>query len=148
MLIDCHVHVSALRPGHGTMSPRVLNSFPFRLMQRLLNVRHQEGKDAEVEDQLLTLLFNLLDDAVELDAAVILAFDAVHTPDGVFDTANTHLYVTNDFVIDLAKRHKKILFGASVHPYRKDAVPELERCIANGAALIKWLPITQGMDPA
>ncbi|HEY7114938.1 MAG TPA: amidohydrolase family protein, partial [Tepidisphaeraceae bacterium] len=79
---------------------------------------------------------------------VILAFDAVHTKEGRLDAANTHLYVKNDFVIELAKRHPKVLFGASVHPYRTDAVAELERCIAAGAVLLKWLPITQDIDPA
>ena len=39
-------------------------------------------------------------------------------------------------------------FGASIHPYRRDAVAELERCVKAGAVLCKWLPITQGFDPA
>src|SRR6185312_14728454 len=60
----------------------------------------------------------------------------------------THLYVSNDYVIELAKRHRKVLFGASVHPYRKDAVAEIERCVADGAVLLKWLPIVQDFDPS
>jgi len=39
-------------------------------------------------------------------------------------------------------------FGASINPLRKDAIPELERCIAAGAVLLKWLPIVQGFNPA
>lgn len=84
----------------------------------------------------------------QLDAAVVLAFDAVHDRDGNLDAANTHLYVTNDYVIELARRHPRMLFGASVHPYRKDAVAEIERCVRAGATLLKWLPITQGFNPA
>jgi len=57
------------------------------------------------------------------------------------------LYVKNDYVIELAKQHPKVLFAASVHPYRKDAVAELERCIKAGAVLLKWLPIVQDIDP-
>jgi predicted TIM-barrel fold metal-dependent hydrolase len=41
-----------------------------------------------------------------------------------------------------------MLFGASVHPYRKDALGELERCVAAGAVLLKWLPIVQNFNPA
>jgi predicted TIM-barrel fold metal-dependent hydrolase len=41
-----------------------------------------------------------------------------------------------------------MLFGASVHPYRKDAVAELQRCAAKGAVLLKWLPIVQNFNPA
>src|SRR5690606_31532965 len=72
----------------------------------------------------------------------------VYRPDGTRDDANTHLYVTNDYVIELAARHRQILFGASVNPYRPDAIDELERCVKAGAVLMKWLPITQGMNPA
>ena len=41
-----------------------------------------------------------------------------------------------------------MLFGASVHPYRPDALDELDRCIRGGAVLMKWLPVSQGMDPS
>lgn len=79
---------------------------------------------------------------------MVLAFDAVHDADGRLDQANTHLYVTNDYVMDLAQNHPKVLFGASVHPYRKDALAEIERCVRGGAVLLKWLPITQNFDPS
>ncbi len=36
----------------------------------------------------------------------------------------------------------------SVHPYRLDAIEELERCHAAGARLIKWLPNAMGIDPS
>ncbi len=42
----------------------------------------------------------------------------------------------------------KMLFGASVHPYRTDALDELDRCVRGGAVLVKWLPVSQGMDPS
>jgi len=50
--------------------------------------------------------------------------------------------------MNLASRHPKILFAASIHPYRRDAVAELERCAAAGAVMVKWLPITQRFNPA
>jgi predicted TIM-barrel fold metal-dependent hydrolase len=72
----------------------------------------------------------------------------VYTDDGTPDPTRTHLHVTNDYVIDLCKKHDKMLFGASVNPLRKDAIAELERCVAAGAVLMKWLPIVQGFNPA
>lgn len=148
MNIDCHVHICALTPEHGLLTPRIHRSIPFRFMQSRLGIDHKDGQEAETEREITQLLFDLLTQTAELDAAAVLAFDAVYTPDGEFNSADTHFYVKNDFVIELAKLHPKILFAASVHPYRKDALQELERCIAAGAVLLKWLPITQDINPA
>jgi uncharacterized protein len=145
MVIDLHVHVSAFTPAHGLMSRRLLDSLPFRFMRWWFGMRGEdEGTERQVERQLA----ETIDGTPELDAAVVLAFDAVHTDAGEFDAANTHLYVTNDYVIELCRRHRKMLFGCSVNPYRNDAVRELERCIAAGAVLMKWLPLVQGFDPS
>ena len=127
------------------MSAKLLRSLPFRFMQWRFKL---DGFLPQAERQIENLLAKTLNETTELDAAVILAFDAPHTYDGVLDSANTHLYVTNDYVIELCRNHKKMRFGASVHPYRKDAVAELERCVKAGAVLLKWLPITQNFNPA
>jgi predicted TIM-barrel fold metal-dependent hydrolase len=145
MKIDCHVHLSAFTPGHGSVSPRLIRSVPFRFMRWHFEIGEI---DASTDAKLENLLIDQLNDCTELDAAVVLAFDAVHDKDGVRDDAQTHLFVENDYVIDLSRRHPKVLFGASIHPYRKDAIAELERCVHAGAVLVKWLPITQGIDPS
>lgn len=145
MVIDCHVHISACTPEHGEMSQALQNNLAFRFMRWRLKVR---GYGPETERQLAQRLFDTLDQTEALDAAAVLAFDAVYGRDGQLDAKNTHLHVKNDYVIDLARRHRKVLFGASVHPYRPGAVAELERCIAGGAVLLKWLPITQNFDPS
>ena len=145
MIIDCHVHISAFTLPDGTMSRSLARSIPFRFMRWRLGIK---GEDAAADRQLERSLVDHIEQAEKLDAAVVLAFDAVYDKDGRRDDARTHLYVSNDYVIELAKRHRKVLFGASVHPYRKDAVAEIERCITAGAALLKWLPIVQDFDPA
>ncbi len=145
MVIDCHVHICAFTPPHGKTSAHLLNTLPFRFMRWRLGIK---GEDESTELALELSLAKLLTETVKLDAAAVLAFDAVYTNDGDLDDANTHLYVTNDYVIELAKRHRNMLFGASVHPYRRDAAKELERCIAAGAVLLKWLPIVQNFNPS
>src|SRR5690349_12333742 len=145
MVIDCHVHIAACVPGHGLMSDRLLKSVPFRFMQWKFGLN---GASAETELALERYLVSTLDDAAELDAVALLAFDAVHDKDGRADWDNTHLYVTNDYAMELARRHRKLLFAASVHPYRTDAVAEIERCVQGGAVLMKWLPIVQNFNPA
>ncbi len=144
MIIDCHVHIAAAVEGHGRMSARLLKSVPFRFMAWKFGFG---GATADSEACLRRVLFETLDGTPELDAAAVLAFDAVYDIDGRCDVENTHLYVTNNYVIELAKAHPKVLFGTSVHPYRKDAVAEIERCVKAGAVLMKWLPMVQNFDP-
>ena len=145
MRIDCHVHISALNPQHGLMSPRILRSIPFRFMQWRLGVAI-ENPDAE---QLLEAkLAQTIAETTELDAAVVMAFDAVYDRDGNLDLANTHLYVKNEYALAVCQRNPKMLFAASVHPYRKDSVAELERCVVAGAVMMKWLPIVQNFNPS
>src|SRR2546428_7082076 len=38
MVIDCHVHVCAASPGHGSLSLSLLKSIPFRFMQWQLGI--------------------------------------------------------------------------------------------------------------
>jgi predicted TIM-barrel fold metal-dependent hydrolase len=146
MVIDCHVHVSATVMPHGMMSQKLLKSIPFKFMRWRLNLDPAgEAFDAEIE----SLMDRLIADTPGLDAAAVLAFDGVYDRAGNLDSANTHLYVTNDYVIEVCARHpRRMLFAASIHPYRRDAVAELERCAAAGACAIKWLPIVQNFNPA
>jgi uncharacterized protein len=145
MILDVHVHACASTPGHGFISQQLFKSLPFRFMRWRLGLsRYGPHTERELEQK----LSQTIDQTEKLDAAVILAFDAVNDREGRIDEANTHLYVTNDYVIELARRHPKMLFGASVHPYRKDAVAEVERCAKAGAVLLKWLPNTQCFNPS
>ena len=145
MILDTHVHIFATTAAHGSMSSRLLKSIPSRFMHWKFGVK---GDGEPFERMLETKLVEAISGATKLDAAVVLAFDAVHDREGRLDEVNTHLYVKNDYVIELAGRHKKIMFACSVHPYRKDAVAEIERCVKAGAVLLKWLPIVQNFNPA
>lgn len=107
-----------------------------------------KGADAQTEQDLEAKLLGLVRETPRLDKIVLLAFDAVYNDQGQLDEKNTHLYVKNDHVLQLSQAHENVLFGASVHPYRKDAAAELERCINKGAVLLKWLPIVQNFNPA
>jgi predicted TIM-barrel fold metal-dependent hydrolase len=79
---------------------------------------------------------------------VLLAFDQVYTGDGEPDPARTYLHVPNDRAIRIRDMHPEaFLLGASVHPLRPDALDELDRVAANGAALVKLLPNSHGFDP-
>jgi uncharacterized protein len=147
MKIDVHVHIIASVPGHGKLSG-YLRKRPNVILSRLLLGIPLTGADDKVEAAFEQCLIRTIGQTPELDAAVGLAFDAVYTEEGVRDDASTHLHVSNEYAAALARANPKVLFGASVHPYRVDAVAELEKCVAAGAVLVKWLPLIHGMDPA
>ena len=145
MIIDCHVHLSAFTPGRGRMSRRLLDSMPFRFMRWKFGL---VGEDQRTEQALEELLAKTVAGASPVNTAVVLAFDAIHDADGRRNDARTHFAVENDYVRDVTRKYPGLLYGASIHPYRRDAVAELERVARDGAVLIKWLAITQDIDPS
>jgi hypothetical protein len=80
------------------------------------------------------------------DAVVLLAHERVYNADGVLRDDLGSMFVPNDVVLDLARKHPEFLAGVSIHPARRDALPELERCIQGGAVLMKCLPNCQNID--
>jgi predicted TIM-barrel fold metal-dependent hydrolase len=86
--------------------------------------------------------------ASSLDAVVLLAHERVHDPDGTPRNDLGSMFVPNDIVLDLAQHHPEFLAGVSIHPARRDALDELDRCIARGAVLMKCLPNCQNIDPS
>lgn len=89
-----------------------------------------------------------------IERYVLLAFDAVHDDEGRCvplpnpgDRLGSDLYTSNSLVRDVCRRHpKRFLFGASVHPYRADAVAAVAEVFAAGACLLKWLPLHHNID--
>lgn len=81
-----------------------------------------------------------------LDAAVILAQDEPHRENGDVIANTGSFYVPNDYVLGLARRHREFLPAVSIHPARRDALDELERCLAAGAVMLKCLPNCQNID--
>lgn len=83
-----------------------------------------------------------------VNKCVLLAMDQVYNENGTTHAEQTHLYVPNQYIADLAKRNNNILFGASVHPYRNDWIQELDYCLENETVLCKWIPSSQLINPA
>jgi predicted TIM-barrel fold metal-dependent hydrolase len=86
--------------------------------------------------------------ASSFDAVVLLANERVHDHDGTPRDDLGAMYVPNDVVLDLAAKHPEFLAGVSIHPARRDALDELDRCLARGAVLMKCLPNCQNIDTA
>ena len=93
-------------------------------------------------------LINSVMESRYVDKCVLLAMDKVYDHNGNPRDSETHLYVPNDYIVELTQKYNRILFGASVHPYRPDWKEQLEYSLHNGAVLCKWIPSSQQIDPS
>lgn len=148
MIYDIHAHIIGLNSGeHGNyLCPPGRRSLILKFLLKKMRaaLKNSTGlTDDEVVRQLVAKWVN----ESQLDRVVLLALDGIYTRDGKLDLDQTQLLVSNDYVADFATTNPKLLFGASVHPYRPDALSELDRVIERGACLIKWLPSAQNIMP-
>ncbi len=148
MKIDCHVHLYCTsEESKGYYRPDFLRDLGGRIQSRRVGIPMvadpvaQERRYAEVLARHVA--------TSELDRAVLLAYDEIYHRDGRLNSERSRYYVSNDYAAAVCRdRPDVFLFGASVHPFRRDALAELERVREMGAVLVKLLPNSQGFDPA
>ena len=146
--IDMHVHMvgNGVAGSGGWLRLSGWHRFLAKFMVRQL------GFPARVIDEDLETIYSqhLLKLVREssLDAVVLLAHERVHDPDGTPRDDLGSMYVPNEVVLDLAAKHPEFLAGVSIHPARRDAMAELDRCLERGAVLMKCLPNCQNIDPS
>src|SRR3990172_8162023 len=141
--VDLHFHVGVRGDQHpqwGHISDRMRAMWP-RYQIFLLYAGVKEGQD--VDDLLIGRTADVIRQA-SLDHVVCLAMDHVWDPAGRPRKDLTDFWVANEYVLELQQRvGPKVLFGASVHPYRPDFRARVTECIQHGAVFIKWLPSSQ-----
>jgi len=149
MRIDMHVHLADLEAflaDRGRRRPFLLKRFLDRACRRALADQSSSGDKTNLNDTWISTLAGWVRES-QLDKIVVLALDAVFDESGRACPEKTVLHVKNEFVCSVAAKHPDFMFGASIHPYRKDAVEELGRLVKQGACLIKWLPSGQHIQP-
>jgi predicted TIM-barrel fold metal-dependent hydrolase len=147
--VDMHCHVAGLGAGGSGcfVSERLRRSWKVGFYFRSFGVSRRELEqqgDALCGDRLSAMLGQ----SRHVSRAVILALDGAVDDRGNLDAARTEFHVPNEFAAVLAARHTNLLFGASINPYRSDALARLDRAAADHAVLVKWLPSIQLIDPA
>jgi len=148
-IVDMHCHVAGIGAGGSGcfVSPRLRDNWRFKVYLRGFGVSEQEmlkQGDALVGDRISESLAQ----SQWVSRAVLLALDGVVDAEGNLDTNRTEVFVPNEFVAAMAARHTNLLFGASVNPYRRDALARLEWAKAHGAVLVKWIPPIMDIDPS
>ncbi len=80
-----------------------------------------------------------------LDQVLLLAQDEVYNDDGSKrDFGSFH--VPNDHLFSVCREHPLFLPAVSIHPARRDALDELDRCLGLGARALKLLPNCHGVN--
>jgi predicted TIM-barrel fold metal-dependent hydrolase len=144
-----HCHIAGIGAGGSGcfVSPRLRNNWRFDTYLHSFGVTQKEllqQGDGLVGDRIAESLAQ----SKYVSRAVLLALDGVVDASGNLDSNRTEVYVPNEFVAQMAARHTNLLFGASVNPYRRDALERLEWAKAHGAVLVKWIPPIMAIDPA
>ena len=147
--LDMHVHTAGIGAGDSGafVNEAMRGNFRFPVYLRAFGV-----SERELEEQGDAVVIARISESVArsrtVSRAVVLAMDGVVDSAGNLDRNATQVYVPNDFVAAETARYKNLCFGASVNPYRRDAIERLRRVKTDGALLVKWIPNIMHIDPA
>ncbi len=145
-VIEIHVHFGAPEDaGSGCYWSKKFERMPAYYFMLLLTSSLFHKMNVE---QVKKHLFNKINGSKHVTQCVLLAMDEVYTEAGEKKREWTNLHVPNKYIVKLKQENERILFGASVHPFRKDWNEELDFCLDNRAVLCKWVPSSQMIDPS
>lgn len=149
VIIDIHCHTAGIGAGASGcfVSNAMRRNVRFGFFLNTFGVSEHELLQ-HGDSLVLQRLAQRLAQSQQVSAAVVLAMDGVVDAQGNLDEAATEIYIPNDFLGAECRNHPNLLFGASINPYRPDALERLDRAAEDGAVLLKWLPSVQGIDPA
>jgi len=149
--VDLHTHLAG--QGHGSacwVHPRMRSPLHPLAWVRYRSYLSAAGVRPGEPDAAFVASLEALARTSPLPARhVLLAFDHRYDERGARDLEHSEFFVPNEYALAVAAEHpERFLAAISVHPYRADAVADLERLAARGARVVKWLPNAQGIDPA
>jgi predicted TIM-barrel fold metal-dependent hydrolase len=146
--IDIHVHLAGVGTNDSGcwISPVFMRRVTFRLLKLRHGMRARQLRESADADWAADVADRVR--RSELTHAVVLGFDGVYDGRGALNRAKSQMIIPPRWVFEVCRRHPELLPGPSINPHRVDAMERLEECIEGGAVLLKWLPATQGIDPA
>ena len=147
--LDMHVHAAGIGAGDSGafVNEAMAGSWRTPIYLRAFGVSRSE-LEAAGDALVIARISARVAESKRIRRAVVLALDGVVDGRGELDRAATQVYVPSDFVAAQTARYDNLCFGASVNPYRHDAVERLRRASAQGAVLLKWIPNIMDIDPA
>ena len=152
-VLDVHVHVAGTGQGGSGcfIGERLLSKTnPVEYLKYTI-YKEASGvsEDEKCEVQWMERLAGLMRSETPHGRALVMAFDMFHGDDGVADKTRSEFYTPNSYALGLARSYPDLFLPcASVHPYRSDAVAQLEEAVAGGAVAVKWLPNAMNINPS
>ena len=145
-ITDIHCHVAGLGYGNSGcfISEKMQKNFRFYFFLKSFQVTSEELMqfgDSLIVDK----ISRKVEESLYVKNAVLLAMDG-RIREGDLDRKNTEYYVPNEYIVEQVRIHDNLLFGASINPYRPDAIERLRRVKKQGAVLLKWIPSIMGID--
>jgi hypothetical protein len=151
-LVDYHTHILAVGTGErdAFVNPKMRGGFNLERLKFQIYVSASGIKNIDrVDQEYVERLIRLARGNKRHGKYRILAFDKHYNADGTVNLHKTNMYLPNRYVIELARTYPDIFLPViSVHPYRMDAVKELDRWGKESVKYVKWLPNAMGIDPA
>ena len=147
-IVDMHCHLAGLGAGGSGcfVSEHLRHNWRFGLYLRSFGISRRELL-AQGDQRIADRISDSLARSHYVSKAVVLALDGVVNANGELDRQHTEVYMPDDFVAAMVASHSNLLFGASVNPYRRDALARLDRAKAQGAVLVKWIPPIMEINP-
>ncbi len=147
-IVDIHCHAAGIGAGASGcfVSPALRGSWRYHFYLLAFGVTEAELV-SHGDGLVIRRLSQSLAGSRRVAKAVVLAMDGVVDSSGELDERRTEIYIPNTFAAREVRRHPNLLFGASINPYRRDALERLDEAAADGAVLVKWLPSIQNIDP-
>ncbi|RJQ16236.1 MAG: metal-dependent hydrolase [Nitrospiraceae bacterium] len=147
-IIDMHVHAAGIGAGSECfISERMRSSLKYKVFLRSFGVTEKEVME-HGDEIIIRKLSEQLSRSEYVRAAVVLAMDGAVDSQGKLDPENTEFYVPGEYVAREVQKYNNLYYGASINPYRPDAINRLDAAAEQGAVLVKWLPAIQHIDPA
>lgn len=152
-VVDHHVHLAGLGSGgSGCEVNPTLRSWAHPKKRAQLAIYWHAARiedESAADEQYVARLAELAIGFPHPLRLGLLGFDRRFRENGTVDRERSEIYVPNSWSESVAARDGSRFFPiASVHPFRPDALMELERVARAGARVVKWLPNAQGIDPA
>ncbi len=153
LIQDYHTHILGVGEGNSGnfVNEEMLSllhfgkHLKFKIYMNAAGIENEKKADSEYLERLVELIKN----NPLHGKYCLLAFDKNYNRDGTPNLRKTEFYVPNEYVFQIAEKYPDFFYPViSVHPYRKDALEELEKWAKKGGRMVKWLPNAMSIDPS